>query len=129
MYCISNCWLNWLHGYSAMRIHSKQNHLLHSLLQGFQWKLATAGAPATVSHQVTGFLATLGKVAFRPPRWSQLPTIIRADFYLLVFVAGAELQPLILVHTSHASIFNITTALHARIFGSVVSSPHISYLY
>ena len=33
--------------------------------------------------------------------------------FLLLFLAGVELQPLILVHTDLASIFNITTALHA----------------
>ena len=33
--------------------------------------------------------------------------------FLLLFVAGAELQPLVLVHTDLASIFNIMTALHA----------------
>ena len=34
--------------------------------------------------------------------------------FLLLFLAGVELQPLILVHTDLASIFNITTALHAK---------------
>ena len=34
-------------------------------------------------------------------------------FFLLLFVAGAELQLLVLVHTDVASIFNIMTALHA----------------
>ena len=34
-------------------------------------------------------------------------------FLLLLFLAGAELQPLVLVHTNLASIFNIMTALHA----------------
>ena len=33
--------------------------------------------------------------------------------FLLLSVARAELQPLVLVHTDLASIFNITTALHA----------------
>ena len=33
--------------------------------------------------------------------------------FLLLFVARAELQPLVLVHTGHTKIFNITTALHA----------------
>ena len=31
----------------------------------------------------------------------------------VIFFAGAELQPLVLVHTDLASISNITTALHA----------------
>ena len=38
---------------------------------------------------------------------------LRSDFFLLLFFAGVELQPLILVHTDLASVFNITTALHA----------------
>ena len=37
----------------------------------------------------------------------------RSDFFLLLFLAVAKLQPFILVHTDLASIFNIMTALHA----------------
>jgi len=35
----------------------------------------------------------------------------QSGFFFLLFAARAELQPLILVHTDLASIFNITTAL------------------
>ena len=44
-----------------------------------------------------------------------------------LFIAGAELQPLILVHTGLASIFNIATALHAgkwpEFWAAFVPSP------
>ena len=44
-------------------------------------------------------------------KFSPRPTL--EVIFLLLFVARAELQPLILVHPGLASIFNITTALHA----------------
>ena len=44
-------------------------------------------------------------------KFSPSPTL--EVIFLLLFLAGVELQPLILVHTDLASIFNITTALHA----------------